>query len=81
MLLHGQKFDQQLDPAHPLVFRVGREEVIPGWDQILPMMKLHEKRLVVIPSELGYGSRGHSPSIPRDATLVFEMELVAINPP
>lgn len=80
MLLHGQKFDEQLDPAHALVFRVGREEVIAGWDQLLPMMKLHEKRLAIIPGSLAYGSRGRPPLIPRDATLVFEMELIAINP-
>ncbi len=79
-LLHGKKFDEHLDPAQPLVFRVGREEVIAGWDQILPMMKLGEKRLVIIPGSLGYGSRGRAPSIPHDATLVFEMELVSINP-
>jgi len=80
-VLRGAKFDEQLDPAHPLVVRVGREEVIAGWDQILPMMKLHEKRVVIIPSELAYGARGRAPNIPRDATLVFEMELVAISPP
>lgn len=79
-LLHGEKFDEHLDPAHPLEFRVGRDEVITGWDQILPMMKVGEKRLVIIPSELAYGSRGRAPTIPRDATLVFEMELVSIKP-
>lgn len=80
-LLHGKKFDEQLDAAHPLTFRIGREEVIEGWDQLLPMMKLHEKRLAIIPGSLAYGSRGRAPTIPRDATLVFEMEVIAINPP
>jgi len=80
-LLHGKKFDERLDPASPLTFRVDRSEVIPGWDQVLPTMKLHEKRLVIIPSELAYGSRGRAPEIPRDATLVFEMELVSIKHP
>jgi FKBP-type peptidyl-prolyl cis-trans isomerase len=80
-LLDGKKFDERLDPEHPLVFRVGREEVIVGWDQVLPLMKLHEKRLVIIPGILAYGSRGRAPTIPRDATLVFEMELVSIDPP
>jgi len=77
-LLHGAKFDQHVDPADPLVIRVGRGEVISGWDQILVTMKLHEKRLAIIPSELAYGSRGRPPVIPRDATLVFEMELITI---
>ncbi len=80
MLLHGQKFDETLDPQHPLVFRVGRSEVIDGWDQLIPTMKLHEKLLAIVPSDLAYGSRGRAPGIPRDATLVFEMELVSINP-
>jgi FKBP-type peptidyl-prolyl cis-trans isomerase len=79
-LLDGTKFDGRQDPADPLVFRVGRQEVIAGWEQILPVMKLNEKRLVIIPGELAYGSRGRAPLIGRNATLVFEMELVAINP-
>ena len=79
-LLNGKKFDAKQDPADPLVFRVGREEVIPGWEQILPMMKLNEKRLVIIPGSLAYGTHGRPPTIGRDATLVFEMELVQINP-
>lgn len=80
-LLDGKKFDEHLDPNAPLVFRVGRNEVIVGWDQILTAMKLHEKRLVIIPGDLAYGSRGRAPDIPRDATLVFEMELVSIKHP
>lgn len=79
-LLNGKKFDAKQDPADPLVFRVGREEVIAGWEQILPMMKLNEKRLVIIPGSLAYGTHGRPPTIGRDATLVFEMELVQINP-
>lgn len=79
-LLNGKKFDAKQDPADPLVFRVGREEVIAGWEQILPMMKLNEKRLVIVPGSLAYGSHGRPPLIGRDATLVFEMELVKINP-
>ncbi len=78
-VLKGEKFDERLDPKQPLTFRVGREEVIAGWDQILPTMKLGEKRVVIIPGSLAYGSRGRGPSIPRDATLVFEMELVSVN--
>lgn len=77
-LLTGEKFDEHLDPKDPLIFRVGRGDVIVGWDQVLPMMKLHEKRLVIIPGELAYGSRGRPPAIPRDAVLVFEMELISV---
>lgn len=77
-LLNGKRFDSREDPASPLVFRVAREEVIAGWDQILPTMKVGEKRLVIIPGSLAYGSHGRAPLIGRDATLVFEMELVKV---
>lgn len=77
-LLNGQIFDQALDPAKPFVFRVRRGEVIEGWEQILQLMKVGEKRIVIIPPELGYGTRGQAPKIPRNSTLVFEMELKEI---
>lgn len=79
-LLHGEKFDEQLNPENPLVFRVARDQVIEGWDQLVQMMKLNEKRLAIIPAALAYGSRGRPPNIPRDATLVFEMKLVSVTP-
>ena len=73
-LLSGEKFDEQLDPAHALVFRVARGAVIEGWDQIIQDMRKGEKRTVIIPSSLAYGSRGQAPRIPRDAVLVFELD-------
>jgi len=78
-LFDGTVFDRREDPTHPFAFRVDRGEVIEGWDQIVKQMKLHEKRLVIIPAALAYGSRGHAPAIPRDAVLVFEMELTGVN--
>jgi FKBP-type peptidyl-prolyl cis-trans isomerase len=77
-LLHGEIFDQTSDKDHPFVFRVGREMVIQGWDEVLQLMQLGEKRLVVIPPELAYGTRGQAPRIPRDASLVFTIELIEI---
>jgi FKBP-type peptidyl-prolyl cis-trans isomerase len=77
-LLNGTVFDQTVDREHPFTFRVGRQMVIDGWDQILPLMKRGEKRLVIIPPELAYGTRGEPPKIPRNATLVFEIELLDI---
>ena len=77
-LLNGTVFDQTVDREHPFEFRVGRQMVIDGWDQVLPLMKRGEKRLVIIPPELAYGTRGEAPKIPRNATLVFEIELIDI---
>lgn len=77
-LLTGETFDQQIDRSHPFKFRVARDMVIQGWDQILQLMKKGEKRLVIVPPEMAYGTRGRMPSIPRNATLVFLIELVDI---
>lgn len=77
-LLNGEVFDKQLDPAKPFSFRIKRDQVIAGWDEALQFMKPGEKRLVIIPYELGYGTKGNPPSIPKRATLVFEIELLRI---
>src|SRR5882762_8780298 len=77
-LLDGKIFDEASDRGKPFGFRVGREQVIAGWDQVLRLMKRGEKRLVIIPAELAYGTRGSPPKIPRSATLVFEIELLDI---
>lgn len=76
-LLDGKIFDQATDPAKPFSFRIRREQVIEGWDQALQLMKTGEKRLVIIPPELAYGTRGQPPKIGRNATLVFEIELLS----
>lgn len=76
MLLDGKKFDAVTDPAKPFHVRIGREELIAGWDQALQLMHRGDKWLLIVPHELGYGSRGRSPSIPPRATLIFEMELL-----
>lgn len=75
-LLDGKVFDQNQDKEKPFSFRVRREMVIEGWEQTLQLMKRGEKRLVIIPPELAYGTRGQPPKIPRSATLVFEIELL-----
>lgn len=79
-LLDGTVFDQNQDRDNPLVFRLGRNLVIDGWDEGLKLMQVGEKRLLIIPYELGYGTLGKPPSIPRRATLIFEVELLAILP-
>lgn len=77
-LLTGETFDQQIDKDKPFTFRVGRDLVIQGWDQILQLMKKGERRFVIIPPELAYGTRGKPPHIPRDTTLLFVIELTDI---
>jgi len=81
MLLDGTVFDQSLDPANPFQPRIGREELIAAWDQALVRMHRGEKWLLIVPYELGYGTRGNPPKIPSRATLVFEMELLDFAPP
>ncbi len=76
-LTNGETFDQQLDKDKPLTFRLGRNQVIQGWDQILQLMSPGDKWIVIIPPELAYGSRGTN-RIPRDSTLVFIMELIGV---
>lgn len=80
MLLDGTVFDQTTDPEKPFRPRVARSELIAGWDQALVRMHKGAKWLLIVPFELGYGSRGNPPKIPRRATLVFEMELLDFGP-
>lgn len=75
-LLDGTVFDKSIDPEKPFQFRLGRNNVIDGWDQGLQLMRPGEKRLFIIPYELAYGTRGQAPSIPPRATLVFEVQLL-----
>ncbi|HEY3757844.1 MAG TPA: FKBP-type peptidyl-prolyl cis-trans isomerase [Opitutaceae bacterium] len=80
-LLDGTKFDENWNAKSPFHFRLDRGEVIKGWDQILQQMHVGERRLVIVPAELAYGDRGQAPKIPRDAVLVFDMQLIKDVPP
>lgn len=77
-LIDGKKFDNSYDRGEPLTIPVGG--VIRGWTEILQLMHIGDKFKVYIPSELGYGDRGAGADIPGGSTLIFEMELLAINP-
>jgi peptidylprolyl isomerase len=76
-LTDGTKFDSSRDRGTPFSFTLGQGSVIKGWDEILAQMKPGERRTVIIPPNLGYGSAGSGTTIPGNATLIFDIELVS----
>jgi peptidylprolyl isomerase len=81
-LSNGTKFDSNVDPSfkhvEPFVFTIGGGQVIKGWDAGIAGMKVGEKRKLVISPDYGYGAQGAGGVIPGNATLTFEVELLAI---
>lgn len=78
-LTDGTKFDSSLDSGQPFTFNLGAGEVIKGWDEGVAGMKVGGTRTLTIPPAMGYGDQGAGGVIPPGATLVFEVELLAVN--
>lgn len=74
----GEQFDASWDSGQEFPFQLGAGEVIPGWDQGVEGMKVGGRRQLVIPPDLAYGPQGQPPDIAPNATLVFVIDLTAI---
>ncbi|GAB3736339.1 hypothetical protein GCM10028794_16860 [Silanimonas algicola] len=76
----GESFDSSRPRGEPLAFPLGRGRVIRGWDEGVLGMKVGEVRELAVPADLAYGKRGAGGVIPPDQALLFEVELLAVEP-
>jgi len=75
---HGKQFDSSRTRGTPFSFPLGAGRVIKGWDQGVAGMKVGGQRTLTIPADLGYGARGAGGTIPPNAVLIFDVELIEI---
>ena len=74
----GKEFNASWETKEPFSFTLGKGEVIPGWDQGIPGMKVGGRRELIIPASLAYGTKGSPPKIPGDEALVFVVDLLGV---
>ena len=78
-LIDGTKFDEAQPDKGTFKFQLDRGMVIKGWEFGILMMHVGERRRIIVPYELAYGTAGRAPDIPRMATLIFDVELVSVS--
>jgi FKBP-type peptidyl-prolyl cis-trans isomerase len=78
LFANGKEFDSSWKNGEPFTFDLGSGGVIAGWDQGVEGMKVGGRRRLIIPAELGYGAAGSPPTIPANAALVFDVDLVSV---
>jgi peptidylprolyl isomerase len=76
---NGKKFNASWETGKPFTFTLGKGEVIKGWDQGIPGMKVGGRRELIIPAPLAYGAAGQPPTIPKNEALVFVVDLLGVS--
>ena len=79
-LMNGKKFDSSYDSGRAISFPLGKGRVIKGWDEGIAKLHTGDKAIFIIPAKLGYGADGAGNDIPPNASLIFIVELMDINP-
>uniref|UniRef100_A0AAQ4P070 peptidylprolyl isomerase n=1 Tax=Gasterosteus aculeatus aculeatus TaxID=481459 RepID=A0AAQ4P070_GASAC len=78
MLQNGKKFDSSRDRNKPFKFKIGRSEVIKGWEEGVAQMSLGQRAKITCTPDMAYGATGHPGVIPPNATLIFDVELLKL---
>jgi peptidylprolyl isomerase len=77
-LKDGTKFDSSRDRGQPFEFVLGKRAVIAGWDDVIALLEVGDRAICIIPPDLAYGAKGSPPTIPPNATLIFDIELLGM---